>query len=81
MITTIQKWGNSQGIRIPMTLLKQVSFREDEPVSLIVSNGTLVVKKATILPTSIEEMFKGYEGDYQCEEVVWGDDLGREQVW
>lgn len=29
-IITIQKWGNSQGIRIPKSILKAVNWKADE---------------------------------------------------
>lgn len=34
MSTTIQKWGNSQGIRIPKSILDILHWKEDEEVEL-----------------------------------------------
>ena len=34
MVTTIQKWGNSQGIRIPKYLLDAVEWNDDEQLVL-----------------------------------------------
>ena len=34
MTTTIQKWGNSQGIRIPKFLLDAVQWSDDEQLVL-----------------------------------------------
>ena len=39
MTTTIQKWGNSQGIRIPKILLDTVEWGENEQIIILVDNG------------------------------------------
>lgn len=42
---TIQKWGNSQGIRIPKTLLNELNIRENEILSLEINNNKLIIQK------------------------------------
>ncbi len=44
MQTTIQKWGNSLAVRIPGTYIKEVGLSDGLPISLIVENGTLIIK-------------------------------------
>ena len=39
MTTTIQKWGNSQGIRIPKILLDTVKWAEDEQIVILVQDN------------------------------------------
>ena len=46
MTTTIQKWGNSQGVRIPKMLLDSVNWSENEQIVIIVDNGKLIIEKA-----------------------------------
>ena len=46
MTTTVQKWGNSQGIRIPKSVLNEINVESGECVELIVENGMLLIKKA-----------------------------------
>jgi len=41
----IVKWGNSQGIRIPKTLLDTLGFTDNETVELEVIEGKLVMSK------------------------------------
>ena len=36
MTTTIQKWGNSQGVRIPKIILDTVNWVEDEQIMIVV---------------------------------------------
>ena len=43
MTTTIQKWGNSQGVRIPKTLLDTVNWAEDEQNIIVADNGKNII--------------------------------------
>ena len=80
MTTTIQKWGNSQGIRIPKSVMHEINVESGECVELIVDNGMLLIKKAENKKNrkTIEELFSGYTGDYQCAEIDWGESVGHE---
>ena len=40
MTVTIQKWGNSQGIRIPKYILDELTWSENETVDLTVEGGS-----------------------------------------
>ena len=46
MTTTIQKWGNSQGVRIPKIVLDTVKWTENEKIIILVEGDQLVIKKA-----------------------------------
>ena len=81
MTTKIQKWGNSQGIRIPKTLLDSVNWNENEQIVIIVDNGKLVLEKAKEdKRKNIKELFKGYKEDYKPKEINWGEPQG-EEIW
>lgn len=80
MITSIQKWGNSQGVRIPKMLLDAVKWSENEEVTITVYDGKLIIEKAKKEKESIMELFENYEEEYTPEEVDWGKPEGKE-VW
>ena len=80
MITSIQKWGNSQGVRIPKMLLDAVKWSENEKVTITVYDGKLIIEKAKKEKESIMELFENYEEEYTPEEVDWGKPDGKE-VW
>jgi len=83
MTTTIQKWGNSQGVRLPKTILDELSLQENDLVDIMINNESIIVKKAAKkrrAKVSLEERFKDYKGDYQCKEYDWGGPVGKE-VW
>lgn len=81
MTTTIQKWGNSQGVRIPKILLDSINWSENEEVSINIEKDKLVIKKAkTQNRKNIKELFKDYKGEYKPEEIDWGEPEG-EEIW
>ena len=45
MTTTIQKWGNSQGIRIPKFLLDAVQWSDDEQLVLSADKNKIIIVK------------------------------------
>lgn len=80
MQATIQKWGNSQGIRIPKAFLEAVGLTENDCVELERINNSIVIKKA--MPTkklTLDDIFIGYNENDE-EEFDWGIPIGRE-VW
>ncbi len=80
MITvTLQQWGNSQGIRIPKQLLKDIDLAVGQEVNLQVQDGTLLVYPAKKRYT-LQELIAKIPEDYEVEEVDWGNPQGKE-VW
>ena len=69
MNAAFKKWGNSQGIIVPKSILELVGIAENEPVDLCVENGTIVIRKIDKPKKTIQEIFDGYDGDYKGEEV------------
>ena len=47
MLTRIQKWGNSLGLRIPRTLAADAQVAEGAERRVTVENGRLIVGAAT----------------------------------
>ena len=86
MYTTIQKWGNSQGIRIPKALLEGLGIRENDRVELVPSGDTLTIKRAVMAPhKTLEERLTAFYGKPVEEieripdsEVDWGKAEGCE---
>lgn len=82
MQTTIVKWGNSQGIRIPKMLLDSVDLAESDTVEMVAENGHIVIKKLENEKRhkTIQERFKDFDGVYEFEKVDWGSPVGKE-IW
>ena len=81
MTVNIQKWGNSQGIRIPKHMLEELAWSDSETVDISVADGKIIIER--IIPSgrkNIKELFEGFKGKYEPSEFDWGKSSGRE-VW
>jgi antitoxin MazE len=82
MITKIQKWGNSQGLRLSKTLLADANIGVGDSVDVAVHKGALVVtpvrrvRGGNDLRDLVRRIPKGYKGTG----LDWGAPVGRE-VW
>lgn len=47
MYATIQKWGNSQGLRIPKVLLDALDIHENDRVELLQTEDSIHIKKVS----------------------------------
>ena len=79
MYGTIQRWGNSQGIRLPKKLLNEAMLRENDEVEIIATKREITIRKAR-RHESLDALFAGYDGDYAPQEFDTGDDVGMEVV-
>ena len=86
MTTTLQAWGNSQGVRLPKTLLAALRLETGASLEIKLSpkKDAIIVKPAK--PASrirgrhrIEDLAAAMPKGYQAAEFGWGVD-GRE-VW
>jgi antitoxin MazE len=87
MQTTIVKWGNSQGIRIPKAFLKNIHVSENDHVDIILSDEKIIIKKIKHKKhkTTKERLAEFYVTN--CEqkhttqkEIDWGNSVGKE-IW
>ena len=64
MHTTIQKWGNSQAIRLPKAILETASINENEQVQILAERNKIVIKKSRSYRSHIPlaERLKHWDG-------------------
>lgn len=55
-ITHIKKWGNSQGIRIPRSILEQLNLQVDDVVEITMDNGRLILSPIRRMTYSLDEL-------------------------
>ncbi len=79
MITKIQKWGNSKGVRIPKAILESLEWKENEPLTIDIKDGKIIIEKQNERK-SIKELFKDYNDVYEPEKIEWGEPTG-EEIW
>jgi antitoxin MazE len=87
MQTTIVKWGNSQGIRIPKVFLETMHVSENDPVDITLSDEKIIIKKIKYKEhkTTKERLieFCGANFNQKCieqQEIDWGKLIGKE-IW
>lgn len=82
MIGKIQKWGNSQGIRIPKKLLKNTQIQIGEEVNIAIQVGKIIIEPTKKIHGryNIEELAKQMPDEYNPTEENWGNSVGKE-VW
>lgn len=86
MYATVQRWGNSQGIRIPKALLEALNIRENDRVELVQTKDSIAIKKVTVSHKTLEERLTAYYGRPLDEitriengpELEWGSAEGKE---
>ena len=81
MQATIQKWGNSQGIRIPKAFLDALGMMENDLVELSRVDDNIVIKKVKKdTGLTLDDIFKDYDEECEAEKFDWGAPVGQE-VW
>jgi antitoxin MazE len=82
MVTKIQKWGNSQGLRFPRDVLRRASLVVGEEVEISVRNGEIVVKPAVSIRRKyrLQDLVDKMPTRYKPVEERWGGSKGRE-IW
>ena len=95
MTGTIQRWGNSQAIRLPKAVLDLAFLKENDLVQIIVEENKIIIKKVT--SNQIHKSFKQRLEEYYNKdietilveaeqnnkrpiEIEWGEPVGNE-IW
>ena len=82
MLTKVQKWGNSQGLRLAKSVLEDAGMNVGDEVDVAVKDGVIVVAPARRIRGKyrLEDLVSGIPPDYEAGEEDWGEPVGRE-VW
>lgn len=78
MEAKLQKWGNSDGIRIPRSLLKLLNLKTNDKVDIKYENEQIIITKPKKEKISLEERFKNYNGENLAKEFIWDEAKGKE---
>ncbi|MEN6575614.1 MAG: transcriptional regulator/antitoxin, MazE [Phycisphaerales bacterium] len=82
MVTKVQKWGNSQGLRLSRQLLEDAEIAVGDEVQVAVREGVIVVSPVKRLrgKHNLREIVSRIPKDYEAQELDWGSPAGKE-VW
>ncbi len=78
MQTTIRKWGNSLGLRIPKSFAEEVGVEAGSEVDLSVEDGELIIRPNRGPKYSLKDLLRGISVENVHQEVETGDPVGRE---
>ena len=82
-VLRIQKWGNSQGIRLPKKILKDLGININDKIEISLNGEEIILKKIKKY-TNLDDLFKDYKGDYRKdfdEFEFFGEAQGCEFKW
>ena len=83
MEVVIQKWGNSCGIRIPSSVLKELELKENDKLDISVYSNKITLSKnySFNICEQVEEYKKKSNSEYIPHEEWNPDDIVGREVW
>ena len=88
----LQRWGNSNAIRIPKVISNSMDISENDTLELVVVDGVLTAKKVvSTMPGSLAQLYEEFYGmsideilnsnviEHEQTEVLWGKPVGGEE--
>jgi antitoxin MazE len=82
MVTRIQKWGNSQGLRLPKHVLDEAGIAVGDDVEVTTHGGEICIVKTRWVRgrVDLQELVDAMPAGCQPGELVWGEPQGKE-IW
>ncbi len=80
MITKVQKWGNSQGLRLSKSLLADVQIDVGDAVDVSVQDGALIITPVHRVRGGhdLRDLVRRIPKGQTSPELEWGPAVGRE---
>lgn len=81
MVTKVQKWGNSQGLRVPKGLLEEAQMKVGDAVHVSVQGQKIVIEplKQVRGRYNLKELVSQMPKEYRAKEVDWKAPVGQEE--
>jgi mRNA interferase MazF len=82
MVTKVQKWGNSQGLRLAKQVLEEARISVGDSVDVTTRDGVILIAPVRRVrgKQSLQKLLSCIPTNYKAREVDWGKPIGRE-VW
>jgi antitoxin MazE len=80
MVTRVQKWGNSQGLRLAKQVLEEACISVGDDVDVTARDGVIVITPIKRIrgKRSLQELVSRIPKNYEVREIDWGEPVGRE---
>ena len=79
MVSKVQQWGNSQGVRLPKNVLDLAHIAVGDEVEIIVDGCQILVKKVPRSKYDLAELVSRIPKRYKAREVNFGRPVGKEE--
>ena len=81
MITKVQKWGNSQGLRFPKEILHQADISIGDEVDMTIHHGEIIIKPVIRVrgKYNLKDLVSEIPSGYKAKEDNWGSPVGKEE--
>ena len=76
----LQKWGNSEGIRIPSVILKSLNIKANDKLKIEQVDNKIIITKSNNNKISLKERFDKYNGENHAKDFSWDENVGKE-IW
>ena len=80
MESRLQKWGNSDGIRIPSSFLKTLNLKTNDIVNIVQEEDKIIISVPKKKKISLANEFKNYKGKNLAKDFSWDESVGKE-IW
>jgi antitoxin MazE len=78
---SLQKWGNSAGVRLPKKVIEEAHLKLDEPLEITIKGKSVILTPLTKgKQVNLDDMLKGVTPEDVGGEYDWGSPVGKE-VW
>ncbi len=78
MVTKVQKWGNSLGLRIPKSFAEQADITDGSHVAISLQDGDLLIHSVENRKIDLGALLKKVNKNNIHEEIETGDAVGNE---
>lgn len=80
MVTKVQKWGNSLGLRIPKSYAEEADIVNGSQVEISVQDGDLLIHSVEKRKFDLDDLLKQVRKDNLHDEIDTGDPVG-DEAW
>jgi antitoxin MazE len=78
LVARVQRWGNSQGVRLPKSVLDLAGIEVGDDVEINVSDRQIVVTRVARPKYDLAELVAGIPKGHKATEVDFGPPVGKE---
>jgi antitoxin MazE len=82
MLVKVQKWGNSQGIRLSKEVLAEANILVGDELEIVTTKDQITIKSIRKIrgKHDLKELVAQIPSSYKAQEEDWGSPIGLE-VW